>query len=97
MTSTVSIDQVAKYVHMTPTERAVFDYLAARLGQFVETSRLTDSVYALDPDGGPEWAAKVIQVANCNLRKKLRAYGLCITGYGGRNGGQTRLHWLEVS
>lgn len=95
MVGTASLEQIATYLHMTPTERAIFNFMVRRFGQYVDTRQIVEHVYASHPDGGPDSAEKVVHISNYHLRRKLMAYGLGLRGYQSRGGsGTTRLYWL---
>ena len=74
--------------HLTPKEMAIFRKLAERPGKPVSKRQLLDELYGDDPNGGPDWGSKIIEMHVSNLRKKCPwriqtryGYGYSIEGY----------------
>lgn len=72
-------------------EQAIFDYVRKHPNCVV--SEIIASIYADDPNGGPE-TGNIISVWLNRMKPKLRANGLEITCTGGR-GATYRLRTLE--
>lgn len=63
-------------LRMTPKERAIAEYLRARMGKTVSRDAIMNALYFDDPNGGPD--IKIIDVFMCKLRRKLIGSGFRI-------------------
>jgi len=84
---------LVEYIAVTPTERRIFDYFARHFGAWVQTADIVNSVYADDPNGGPDTAESSVNGLIARLRPKLQSVGLRIDGGSGRAG--RRMVWVQ--
>lgn len=90
------LDKIAQYAPLTPSERKAFRFLASRFGQYVPTQRLIDYLYSDHRDGGPENARTCTYVFLSRMRRKIKSYGIGISGHESRgyDGGRMRMFWI---
>lgn len=79
-----TLDVVALKYRVTPYERAILETVWRGKGRPVPTSKIFDSMYADDPDGGPSQSKMyaAFKVALCHLRKRLEGSGVSIVSAG---------------
>lgn len=87
---------VELFVQLRPTERAIFQALAMRIGQWVPSAELLDALYGEDAEGGPETAACILSQYISRLRQKLVPFGLVIDGKSNWGDTGRRLRWVEA-
>ncbi len=86
-----SIQAILLSLKFTRSQHHVLAMLAARSPNWVATERLTDSLYADDPDGGPISAAGTVKVFLHQVKAQLAAAGLKAECQWGRGVSERRL------
>lgn len=87
---------VLEQVRMSPMARRVGEALARRFGRYVPPAELIDTLYADDPDGGPETARVAVAHHVRRLTRALIDTPLIIDAKQGVSGGR-RLVWRDIS
>lgn len=83
------------FVQLPPAERAVFEALCLRMGQWVKSSILLDALYGDDPEGGPHYAAAILSMHLRRIRARIEPLGLAIDGRSTHGDTGRRLRWTE--
>lgn len=79
---------------MSPQQREIVRFLAAKYPHGVTTSQIFDHLYHFDPNGGPDNSCSVM-VQIVNVRKRIEPFGWTIPRNGGAKGSHPGAYRLE--
>lgn len=70
---------------LTAQQRILVDMMRKRNNP-IHVERLVEALYGARANGGPEYAAKVVRVQICQIRRRLAPHGITIFTVGGGEG-----------